>query len=723
MENNVLDAELSSCAIDSYMESVKMKSAKGGGGRKASTGGANPSTQRQALMTSSHSSPSRYRSLESYVNLLRTFFSSYDPVRVSGVEEFVTGVMTRVGGGVEKMDVVLRGLEVEYGVEESVWEEIAERCKRGLENERYDQQQQQEEKVSTYQEIPSTSIPPPPPPPPPVEPSSPPNSPISSQMSQSIFNPSSPLGYSLVPCLKPYSTTSPSASPLQPYDCPVNIVVHYGSNLPSDGDDALWFCRVSLLLRNNSVVIEDEVESPVVSLSSSTPYDGDDDEKKEEDIGPIFDTWCTVLESDNQSSVLGSGSKSVPDDRIAGFRISVWKMMSGGGGGGRGRGGGGGSGGETMVGHAIITTEDYTSHHCYKCQVPLTLRDDGTTLQGQHQQPRIASITVSMCSPYSTGRNSVVRNLLSDCSLTSLKREMKIAEEEKERIADLFYRMGEDPNKVAKVIIEYFDTIKKREKGIMEGVQRKEESAANGGGEKIGRRHSNLGTSKYVSNGFNDGPNGRPYPSTSSVGSLASSTGTAGDGSIPSSHSRHFASSMSLLPKAFADGPLNVKALSQLSTSCWGPAGEMILETRNETRGWKRHSGPVPKPVQEKGDEESVLSTPGRKARGDVYVPGSRKKGYMMGTVSGRSHLEGNDVKDHTDGEDWGVGLRGGKGGRESARKRERERGMLRKGEGHLNKSFNNYTLPETPGRRGKETDPLGRPLHEKEFTLHQTFS
>jgi len=298
----------------------------------------------------------------------------------------------------------------------------------------------------------------------------------------------------------------------------LNLVVHSAENLTSELPAEHCFCRVSLVLSNNSVVIENEIESKPVELTEGTVN---------------FDTCVHVEGADGEG--------------VHGIRVSVWAMDEY----------------TSMLGSATVTMEDYL------------------TLDALHQKldlGRGQSVRVSYSNDNSLNRDNIVRRCAVDNELARTKDLLKVAEDEKEKIAELFYQMGEDPKKVSGTILKYFDGLKKSEKKIMEMKNDDVDMLATdmNGNMSMNMR---LETELHEEN-FENGD--------------IRSVSTSGTNSHGRRRSQHFVDGDSMRPRQFKEKPLDVKSLHLLGQSVWAPNGEMIHETKDKQAMKGLHHGVVP---------------------------------------------------------------------------------------------------------------------------------
>ena len=223
------------------------------------------------------------------------------------------------------------------------------------------------------------------------------------------------------------------------------------------------------------------------------------------------------------------------------------------------------------------------------------------------------------CGP-NTDREVILRRVTVDRELAKVTAQIKTAVEEKNQIADLYDLLADDPSQVANVIASYFNTMKKKEAAYLESQANAAKTRANGG----------------------------------------SPSRTMQSSSPPKRRlSKHFASDETMVPTQFADGPLDMKSLTLLSSSVWAPNGDMMLSTKPKTAKKALHSGKVlntshnSSMLQGGGGGERTES-PGRTAFKHPSPIRGRPVGYMLPTAVELSHLNAPKSADN-----WNSNLRG----------------------------------------------------------------
>ena len=171
-------------------------------------------------------------------------------------------------------------------------------------------------------------------------------------------------------------------------------------------------------------------------------------------------------------------------------------------------------------------------------------------------------------------REVMVRSRAVGEEVEALKRALEDASRERDNIAGLFDRIETDPKGVASAVKLYFETVKKREAGLLSG-----RGGVYGGAVYAGEDHGGEEKKEGERDERDFGADDRSFGSASTSGSRRSS--------------HHFANDTTMLPAAFASKPLDTKTLRLLGESIWSPKGKMSNETTMVKETKAHHYGAV----------------------------------------------------------------------------------------------------------------------------------
>jgi hypothetical protein len=277
----------------------------------------------------------------------------------------------------------------------------------------------------------------------------------------------------------------------------------------------------------------------------------------------------------------------------------------------------------SLSSYGYVTFKDLMDVECYKDVLHLS-----------SVVPKIfdgvSDICVSYCSNNNCSRSRrdvIVRSVMVDYEIKTVRKALEKASNEKSYIADLFDDITTDGKRVADAVKGYYDKLKVKEGSVLNG-----DSVYDGKSFVADVLHDD------ATNDVDDG-----YHTNDDVSVKTSSTSGR-------RRSIHFTDNEdSMLPREYSRKPLDTKKLKLLSESVWSPAGKLNERTYDKKEVKEHHHGAVRRydrvdtkdlklGLYEKRDFEDscYVRGYGGKVKGTKTTP---TKGFMIPTVKETERL------------------------------------------------------------------------------------